>query len=130
MASYGTKRLEELTRRLVLATAQGGIEWQETDGPSSYMCMLAGPSVVISSADNDGSFPYTLQILNDQGAVVESVRSDGSDPWSDDNSELVDLYNAARRKATNVEEVLDTILRQLPPIQNSKGNSFQDEPPF
>lgn len=138
MASYGSGRLVELVKRLNLATSKGDLEWQETDDTTAFMCIFDGPSVQIKSTDRDGSYPYILLILNEEGNVVESLRS-GSDPW--DDSEMGELYERARRSATNVDDIIDSILKDLPkipppqkpepePEPEPEPSGYSDEPPF
>lgn len=139
MSSYGIQRLEELIKRLNLATAKGDLEWQPTDDETAFVCTFDGPSVELRSKDKDGTAPFILQVLNDKGNIIESFRSDtGVDPWDDYG--LEELYERARRSATNVDDVLDSILRDLPqipptppkaePKSQPEPSGYSDEPPF
>lgn len=135
MGSYGTKRLEELVVRLNLATARGDLEWQQTDDETAFVCIFGGPSIELKSKDQDGAAPFILQILNDKGNVIESIRSDtDNNPFEDYG--LSELYERARRSATNVDHIIDSILRGLPSIPpappqlESESSGYSDEPPF
>ena len=132
MASYGSQRLIELVKRLVIATANERIEWQQTDDPTGFVCVFDGPSVQIRSEDADGAYPYILQVMDNYGNVIESFRSNGRDPWDEDDS-MAELYERARRSATNVDDIIDTILSDLPPLPPQPPQAmrqFSDEPPF
>lgn len=135
MSSYGTQRLEELVKRLNLATARGDLEWQPTDNETAFVCTFDGPSVELISKDKDGAAPFILQVLNDKGNVIESITDRGDDPWADYN--LAELYERARRSATNVDDILDSILKDLPSIPppppqepEPEPSGYSDEPPF
>lgn len=129
MSRYGSGRLRELVKRLIIATEQGSIKWEETDVATTFISVFSdGPTVQISSADGDGRHPYVLDVANSHGTIVDSLRSsNNSDLWDDDD--MQELYELARRDATNVDDILDVIFNELPPIPQHPGG-YSEEPPF
>jgi hypothetical protein len=133
MATYGENRLYELLRRLLLATEQGSasVEWHESDRNNAFHASIGGATVVIASDDNDGRYPYSLEILDEEGVLVDTLKSgmyeneNGEYPC-DWNEDLEALYDMARRSVTNIDGVLDGILNFLPELPPR----YSDDPPF
>ncbi len=122
MAGYTEDRLLNLVKRLNLASKRNSIEWSETDREVAYISILADAQILVASVDDDGVPPYVVEIISDDGTVVDSVRSDVSPAFS---SEISELYERARRSATKADAILDKLLEALPELPG-----FSDEPPF
>lgn len=122
MAGYEEDRLLDLVNRLNFATKKNSIEWGETDREMAYISVLADAQLLVASVDDDGASPYVLEIINDDGTVVDSIRSDRSRAFS---SAISELYERARRSATKADAILDKLLEALPELPG-----FSDEPPF
>lgn len=124
MPDYPGKKILELVRRLTTATEAGQAKWQRTDTATAFTYTGATSSVVVASKDTDGWAPFVLTLLDSAGAEVEKVESDTrwdseyetsfvtSTPWND---KLEHLYTVARRSALNIDDVVDSLLADLPP---------------
>ncbi|MFC5754888.1 hypothetical protein [Actinomadura rugatobispora] len=143
MTTYGQARLHELVKRLLLATEQSdsNVEWHESDRPNAFHSTLGGATVVIASDDDDGRYPYSLEILDEEGALVDSLKSgtyeNDNGEWEMEwNSDLEALYDRARRSVKNVDRVLNEIMKHLPQLPPNTdpwatgSGSFSDDPPF
>jgi hypothetical protein len=106
-----------LIERLTAATNQDRLVWNESDRPDAYVCQFPSQNVVIATIDDDGIPPYELQIITKEGALGESfnTREIGLE------NEMRKLHTSARRNAKGIDKLLDTLLEELPPM---------DEPPF
>jgi hypothetical protein len=129
MASSAHQRLIEFIKRLVEHTKEGRLEWTSTD-ESDKAFMYAGPnsSVVLTPKAFSGRSGIELQLLNERGSVVTSLRSSWyerpagfvsvasgetvtvPESW---NSMLIELYEEARRIALNVDEVMSDLLSAI-----------------
>ena len=125
----GTAKVIQLIQRLHLATEQKTIEWEETDRKQAYAYATKSSSVIVASIDNDGSMPFELQILDEKGNVIESLRSHVPDEDSEftyitlpGGNDLRNLYELVRRSVLGIEEKLDELLAGLPELP--------EEPPF
>lgn len=133
MASYGERKLHDLVRRLLFASEQGSVDWQTTDREHAFRTSVGKTPIVVASQDDDGAFPWTLQIMDTQGDVVDSLTSQTTTVRdatgrltkraSEWNGDLRNLYEMARRKALNIDVVVDELLSQLPAPP-------PEEPPF
>ncbi len=65
----------------------------------------------LGTRDNDGAAPYYLQVVDPDGSIVETVRTNENDGLAD--RLLPMLYEAARRNALNIDQVVDDILKDL-----------------
>lgn len=133
MATYGETRLHELVQRLLLATQRGNVEWLESDRNNAFHASIGGATIVIASDDDDGRFPYSLEVLDREGALIDVLKSgtyeDESGEWACDwNADLEALFDRARRSVKNVDQVLNQILRLLPELPPEGG--YSDDPPF
>ncbi|WP_190866002.1 hypothetical protein [Actinomadura sp. RB99] len=143
MTTYGQSRLHELVKRLLLATemSDSKVEWHESDRLNAFHSTIGGATVVIASDDDDGRYPYSLEILDEEGALIDSLRSgtyqDDNGEWAMNwNDDLEALYDRARRSVKNIDRVLNDIMKHLPklPIPDDPwargGGGFSDDPPF
>jgi hypothetical protein len=120
-------RIIELVKTLTQRTIAKSIQWQVSDDDGlEFQFSSPTSSVVVRSKDRDGASPFILDIINANGAIVESVYSNwgdsvGETPWGSQNmSELLgELFVQARRNALNIDGVLDDLL-----------GSLRDAPPF
>lgn len=138
MPTFGEQRLHELTRRLLHVMDSGSenanvkLDWQESDRANAYHCSIGDATIVIASVDKDGRAPYALEVLDEDGAVIDSLETtvwvddSGLQHWADWNHDLETLYDRAHRSVKNVDVILDRIMNLLPP--EPKG--FSDDPPF
>jgi hypothetical protein len=118
------EQLRDLAARMLQATTKGDLGWEDVSD-TAFETTLGSSSVIIRSRDKDGAHPYTLELINSNGVVVDSITSNASgDPWMPDYSVLEPLYEVARRKALDVDAVIAEALGLLPPVETD------DEPPF
>jgi hypothetical protein len=125
MAGAELTKVEMLLKRLLNATMHDAVEWQTTDRPYTYECSFPAGSVMVSTEDGDGQSPYMFEVLDEDGSVLEDLRTTfiptgAPASW---NTELDRLYNRAHRKALDLDKKLDRIMENLPPLPD-------EEPPF
>lgn len=127
---YAEEKLADLAERLNQATAAGSLSWEMTDDPHTYVCSLGTYSVAITSVDRDGRSPFEIQVIDDAGIVVDSLETGATTmspggavrtpPW---NKVLSELYQRAKRNASNADKIVDELIGMLPPVP-------KEEPPF
>ena len=103
-----------LLRNLLEATEEGKLAWEETPNENTYRVFL-DRAIVHISADSDEPFAlvyYTASLKNPDGKELESLtvsRNEESDDWQ----LFADLYEAARRRAINVDGLLDGLIESV-----------------
>jgi hypothetical protein len=117
------ERLVELSNRLRAATDAGQLEWTAEED-AAFLWSSAGAAVGVRSRDGDGEEPYELEVFTAAHQKVESLGSEwGADeqpaPWND---ALGRLYRAARRRALGVDDILEDLLAQLPPVSEEAAS--------
>ncbi|MFB7430513.1 hypothetical protein ACFCZ5_04140 [Streptomyces microflavus] len=124
-------RLLRIVELLLSLTEAQRIEWQAvgTLNNPRYATSFADSSFVVYSKDADGMLPFVVELRNDRGEVLESIRSKSMRPRlrrqfteseeaereeiREYNKKFQDLYNRARRNAMNVDHFLDGVLAEL-----------------
>jgi hypothetical protein len=112
-------------KSLLERTLDGQIEWRPTDDNSSFRFSGKNSGAIIHEADDmfavRGRKQYTLSILNSDGISVADLETDTpnrlentSRPAADWNDDLEELFNAAKRIALKVDEVLKVAFDDLP----------------
>ena len=109
-------RLIVLCERLADATAVGAAEWSG-GGDDHFRWERAEGAVSIGARDRDGQPPYELAVFNGDGVRVEELASalvddDRPAEWNDP---LAELYRVARRSALHADEIIEALMRALPP---------------
>ena len=105
--------LNSIVTRLVERTQEGKLKWSETVQPEEYATSVGVISIKISKSTSPfvaafaKSTPYTLEILDEAGRIVESL--DGNDPTISDRSQFEQLHSAARRSARDIDEILEKL---------------------
>lgn len=100
----------EILARLLERTNQNKVNWQSTAQDQVFIAVLGNSSVTIREWENFGS-QNGLQILNDEGRVIEELDSDGvGSSWQ---LELHELYIKARRIGLGVDSQLEDLLKVL-----------------
>lgn len=118
-------RIAELVAALTNQTKADRVNWEVVDeGGQQFQYSTPSSSVLIRTKDGDGVAPYVIEIYDNHGDMVESVRTtveDRDDPWSSGsfNAAVEELFTLARRNALNIDGVLDDLLESL-----------KEEPPF
>lgn len=113
-------KLKEVADKLLVHTEEGAIEWKKSLSlPKSYSVSYKDYSFRISESEStyddvrDQLLPYEyylFELLDEGGTMVESIEDHHADVG---RSTLKELYLAARRKAHNVEHILDKVLKDL-----------------
>ncbi|MEW6530858.1 MAG: hypothetical protein AB1473_08495 [Thermodesulfobacteriota bacterium] len=110
------RKFQELVKRLHLRTQQGEIHWESTASPDTFQVAFPDYSVSLSSHEEHWNVIYILAIHNDQGNIIEVIRSDMGGDASDEyglQETMKELYELARRQALGVEKVIDDLLGHL-----------------
>ncbi len=105
------ERFMQLINELHQATLDGRVRWEETAKEGVFRVGLGDGLVRIQSGcDDENNFYVNVYLLNNQGRVVDELRT-----W--ENGEhynlLLDLYQKARSSALNIDEVVDSMLSDL-----------------
>jgi hypothetical protein len=112
-----------IARRLLERTEGKSARWRTTDADGVFLFAGSSSSVTVEQwVDPDGDKNHRLSLLNSSGTEVAELRStwDG-DPWNGTtnysagphNSLLSALYEAAKRSALRIDDVIDGLLRDL-----------------
>jgi hypothetical protein len=140
MTSPDTRdRLAQVGALLLRQTEAGAIEWRTTDDEEAFLYSGSKGSVLSRRYldRQEDSWYYTLSVLNSRGTEVDKLEED----WTRDaankplhqehNTMLEALWNAARRSALKIDEVLDELMEEIKdPKKFASGQAFDDEPPF
>ena len=123
--------LTTLIERLLDLTTEGRIDWQETASENDFLANVSQYVVTISRTDEGtGEFPtthyYSIRVADREGTLVDSA----SDADLDDRPRpgtsrppketLKFLFDAARRKALNVDKALSELISSLDSIGRAK----------
>lgn len=123
--------LTTLIERLLDLTTEGRIAWQETASEDDFVANLSQYVVTISRTDEatgtgEARTPrYWIRVADREGTLVDSA----SDADFDDILTLIGmspieglkrLFDAARRKALNVDKALSELIASLDSIGRSK----------
>ncbi|MFI9337018.1 hypothetical protein [Streptomyces althioticus] len=126
-------RLVKILDLLLNLTDAGRLDWESVGTPRApkFATSLADASFVVYSKDNDGLSPHVLELQNNNGETVESLRTktalrrpirNEQETEAEEerraatravNAKLRNLYNEARRNAMNVDAFLDSLVDQL-----------------
>jgi len=88
---------------------------------------------LVSSVDNDGRVPYEIQVIDDKGNVIESMVSHRKNNLTRQydlaagGKLLSELYEYARREALGVDEKLDALLADLPPLPHDEDEFVEED---
>jgi len=107
------KELETLVAKLEQASAEGRVAWHDTTDENKYAVDLSRATVTLGrgagvfSLDRDA---VTVEVIDSEGNVVDdfTVR-----PGDDDYDRMSRLFQMARRRATNIEGIVDSIVKEL-----------------
>lgn len=120
-----TSKLVKVILSLHDKTVNHGLKWEETDAEYTYQAVFPQYRVRIlrdTRKDTDEDNNYTLQILNKDGEIIDSITDESmlgqmKNPSAYDA--MRDIYETARRIAMGLEDALDHILNTLE--DTSKG---------
>lgn len=124
-------RLLKILDLLLRLTEADRLDWQSvgTSEEPRFATSFSDASFVVFSKDHDGVHPFVVELRNERGEVLESIKSKGLSPRArrdltaeeqaarDEsralNAKFYELYNRARRNAMNVDQFLDDVLAEL-----------------
>lgn len=116
------QKIADLVTKIYKKSNDGTIEWEATEKEGTYQLSFSNYSVRIFTKENKNIYDnnqyeddYILQILNDEGELVEET-NDGqlSQLLGEKSFEIMKhLYEIARRQVMGVENALDSILNEL-----------------
>lgn len=99
-----------LIAKLVDATKENRLNWQQSSREGEYMVEVNGYSVGVMlsqksmlSIDPDRKSFCTLSIINEDGVLIDSCKITANDEGYD---EALTLYNEAKRSFYKVDDVL------------------------
>lgn len=103
------EKIPILVDSLLARSQEGELEWKTTSNPLTYLLTLKDSSIAITKDITH----IELVFRNEKGEVVRTVViHTGTDSFYKKAAELFDL---ARKKATNSDDIIDRILKQLDP---------------
>lgn len=104
-------QLQGIIKRLLELTQQGAIHWARGSRRSvePFSINLTESTIRLRSRDDDQAAPYLVQILNDEGILIETIQAE----TEDEIDMLSELYRLARREALRVDDVISSVLREL-----------------
>ena len=70
---------------------------------------LTSTTIRIRSRDSDGAAPYVIQILDGDGVLVDTISA--VSPL--ESRMFEEIYQLARHEALDVDNVIDTVIREL-----------------
>ena len=103
-------KLAALVMILSEKTKQGKVTWTAAERPKTFQAAFANSAVRISLAGGS----YAISVFNEEGTEIETAR-DFQLENELGGAEIVmsDLYDSARRQAMGVDEVLNSLLKEL-----------------
>lgn len=113
------EKLQQLIQKLKAKSESGEVSWEQDGGDESqFLASFPGHSVGIRIAERRGASPvYTFTIFDGAGAKLESLTVDDTEYysifWPEAYKDISILFSEARRKAFNVGQALDEILKVL-----------------
>ena len=114
------QRLQDLAARLTEGTQARKLHWTALTNKRFQLSLPTG-AVVVETDDSD--FP-TMTVYDDSGNRVEALAEDrSSNAWDE---ALNALWGAARSSALNIDEVLDSIFKDVESA--TKGPPDEDIP--
>ena len=112
------EKLMKLVARLNEKSKGGEVAWEPSAAnESQFIASFPGYSVAIQEAG--GGFDrvsYFFSILDGTGNKLESIEASENERWNHwpkVGQDLLTLYTEARRRALNVEQALDNLLKAL-----------------
>lgn len=111
-------RLASLAKALADKTVRGDATWERA-GEADFCCVVGDRSIVVQSIDGDGSPPLKMSIRDERSMEIVSLdwnvirTAAGTLEEDPRNEDLVQLYEAARYSASEVDKVLTELFDEL-----------------
>ena len=130
MAWTTEQRLVALAEALLKQSEAGKLEWRETDKLKSFIHTGASATIAIE-IDKNGD--YAMSIINEDGLTLDSINSaDYNDYGNAEDTAwapiLRQLYDAARRKALDIDTAIDGLLKEFGVGPPPPSYDYGDEP--
>jgi hypothetical protein len=106
------ENMRALIRRLTVGTETGTVKWA-VQRPHAYVLEGAAAKVTVQSGADDDSHPYYFEVRNPDGFVVgsgDTVPGAGYETWE---TEIENLYQAARNNALGVDKTVRDLAAEL-----------------
>lgn len=112
------RKFARLVESLSYNTQVDYIHWEPSapSGEKFKVSLPGGQLVELASRDNDGQYPFLLQVWR-QGVLKDTFTSDEFD---ESESDMYNLYELVQRKVRGADETLDDLLEALPLPPNEK----------
>jgi hypothetical protein len=110
------EKLEKLINILHGRTMSGTVHWEETSDPGRFQTAFPGSTITIftrQSREFMDELDYALQIINDNGNLIEQVADTDFDDKAHGFLIMKEMYEAARRIALGTEQTIDDLLSSL-----------------
>ena len=103
--------LGQILEGLVQRTTEGKLNWSRTVENGRFVTSVDAISVVVEELQYPADIRYRLDILDESGETVESLRYE--DMTSEQDEQLARLYVLARRSALNIDSTLEKLAKGL-----------------
>ncbi len=103
--------LGQIVSGLVQRTAEGKLKWTRSVQDGRFVASVDAISITIGEEEGRFSSGYRLDILDETGATVESLRYD--ETTTEQDEELARLYVLARRSAYDIDSLLEKLAKGL-----------------
>jgi len=109
----------DFIQKLRVRTDEGKVKWERTADEGVYQSSFASYTVrVLPRPGNLRPADYAMQILDQEGSVVEEILSEDLTNMANLSASIAfdlmrDLYGSARRRAMGVDEALDELMKSL-----------------
>lgn len=103
--------LGQILEGLVQRTTEGKLNWSRTVENGRFVTSVDAISVVVVELQYPADIRYRLDILDESGETVESLRYE--DTTSEQDEQLARLYVLARRSALNINATLEKLAKGL-----------------
>ena len=103
--------LDQILSGLIRRTQDGKLKWKPLAQRDRFTTSVDVISVAIFESDSIAGRGYQLDILDESGELVESLRYD--DTTREQDEQLERLYVLARRSALEIDSVLEKLAQGL-----------------
>ena len=103
--------LDQILEGLILRTTEGQLKWSRTVQSARFVTSIDAISIVIIELEAFHGLEYHLEILDENGQMVEVLGRENTSAEQD--KKLERLYVAARRSAHNIDSTLEKLAKAL-----------------
>lgn len=124
-----TERMTELARKLTSATNSEKADWQALSN-TSFLLEAPSGRVYVASQDEDGFAPFVMELRTSEGKTIETLYSGSFDTPTVSFDVIEALYEAARLQALKIDEIIESVIRDVDEGKTKKKSFDPDEIPF